>query len=149
MAYKAKQVIIIRKDLNMRRGKEIAQGAHASMAPILGLIQDIKEYEFRIDGSRRECSLGEGEFWGGFFSTNKKAVWEWISGKFAKITCSVNSEAELLELYEKAKASGVLCSLIQDEGLTEFNGVKTYTAVAIGPDYSDVIDPITSHLKLY
>ncbi len=27
-----KQVIVIRRDLKMRRGKEIAQGAHASMA---------------------------------------------------------------------------------------------------------------------
>ena len=27
-----KQVIVMRKDLKMRRGKEIAQGAHASMA---------------------------------------------------------------------------------------------------------------------
>jgi PTH2 family peptidyl-tRNA hydrolase len=27
-----KQVLVIRKDLKMRRGKEIAQGAHASMA---------------------------------------------------------------------------------------------------------------------
>jgi peptidyl-tRNA hydrolase, PTH2 family len=26
-----KQVIVIRRDLNMRRGKEIAQGSHASM----------------------------------------------------------------------------------------------------------------------
>lgn len=26
-----KQVIVIRKDLNMRKGKMIAQGAHASM----------------------------------------------------------------------------------------------------------------------
>jgi PTH2 family peptidyl-tRNA hydrolase len=30
-----KQVILIRKDLKMRRGKEIAQGSHASMAFIL------------------------------------------------------------------------------------------------------------------
>lgn len=30
MAYDHKQVIAIRKDLGMRRGKEIAQGAHAS-----------------------------------------------------------------------------------------------------------------------
>ena len=29
---KTKQIIIIRKDLKVRRGKEIAQGAHASMA---------------------------------------------------------------------------------------------------------------------
>lgn len=30
-----KQVIVMRKDLNMRRGKQIAQGAHASMAALL------------------------------------------------------------------------------------------------------------------
>ena len=29
---RTKQVIAIRKDLKMRRGKEIAQGSHASMA---------------------------------------------------------------------------------------------------------------------
>ena len=30
-----KQIIVIRKDLNMRRGKQIAQGAHASMKAAL------------------------------------------------------------------------------------------------------------------
>jgi PTH2 family peptidyl-tRNA hydrolase len=30
-----KQVIILRKDLNMRKGKMVAQGAHASMRAIL------------------------------------------------------------------------------------------------------------------
>jgi PTH2 family peptidyl-tRNA hydrolase len=33
-----KQVIIIRKDLNMRKGKMIAQGAHASMKAIFDLM---------------------------------------------------------------------------------------------------------------
>lgn len=32
---KMKQVILVRRDLNMRRGKEIAQGAHASMLTLL------------------------------------------------------------------------------------------------------------------
>jgi PTH2 family peptidyl-tRNA hydrolase len=32
MTGEVKQVIVIRRDLRMRRGKEIAQGAHASMA---------------------------------------------------------------------------------------------------------------------
>jgi PTH2 family peptidyl-tRNA hydrolase len=32
MPMTTKQVIVIRKDLKMRRGKEIAQGSHASMA---------------------------------------------------------------------------------------------------------------------
>jgi peptidyl-tRNA hydrolase len=30
-----KQVIVLRKDLNMRKGKMVAQGAHASMRAIL------------------------------------------------------------------------------------------------------------------
>ena len=34
-----KQVIIIRKDLNMRKGKMIAQGAHASMKVISDMMQ--------------------------------------------------------------------------------------------------------------
>jgi len=35
-----KQVIIIRKDLNMRKGKMIAQGAHASMKATLNYLED-------------------------------------------------------------------------------------------------------------
>ena len=30
-----KQVIVMRRDLNMRKGKMVAQGAHASMAVLL------------------------------------------------------------------------------------------------------------------
>ncbi len=40
-----KQVIVIRKDLKMRRGKEIAQGSHASM-------------EFLVDQIRRRLQEG-------------------------------------------------------------------------------------------
>ena len=35
MQAEAKQVIVIRNDLNMRRGKQIVQGAHASMKAII------------------------------------------------------------------------------------------------------------------
>lgn len=33
-----KQVIIVRKDLNMRKGKMIAQGAHASLSAVLKVL---------------------------------------------------------------------------------------------------------------
>lgn len=41
-----KQVIVIRKDLKMRRGKEIAQGCHASMKATLENLNhpDVKEW---------------------------------------------------------------------------------------------------------
>lgn len=38
-----KQVIVVRTDLKMRRGKEIAQGAHASMLSLIS-----HRYDFRI-----------------------------------------------------------------------------------------------------
>ena len=72
----------------------------------------------------------------------------WLSGRFTKVVVRVDSEAELLEVYQKAKDAGLPCSLIQDSGATEFHGVPTYTAVAIGPDEAEKIDAITGQLKL-
>ena len=40
-----KQVILIRKDLKMRRGKEIAQGSHASMEFLVSRIRQQPERE--------------------------------------------------------------------------------------------------------
>ena len=78
---------------------------------------------------------------------------EWLQGRFTKICVSVDSEAELLAIYQKAKDTGLLCSLIQDCGQTEFkdaegNPVPTYTCCAIGPAKSESIDSITGGLKL-
>jgi PTH2 family peptidyl-tRNA hydrolase len=39
--------------------------------------------------------------------------------------------------------------LITDRGLTEFGGVPTRTCLAVGPDYYDLIDPVTGDLELY
>ncbi|MFW6312038.1 MAG: peptidyl-tRNA hydrolase [Nanoarchaeota archaeon] len=37
---------------------------------------------------------------------------------------------------------------MEDKGLTEFKGVKTKIAIAIGPAAAEKIDKITEHLKL-
>lgn len=60
----------------------------------------------------------------------------------------VNSEAELLEIVQAANDAGLYNALITDSGLTEFGGVPTKTCIAIGPAYSDRIDPVTRHLPL-
>jgi len=64
------------------------------------------------------------------------------------VCVSVDSEEELVDVYNKAKTAGLICSIIQDAGLTEFNGVPTLTCVAVGPDRSDKIDAITGKLPL-
>ncbi len=127
-----KQVIVMRKDLNMRKGKMIAQGSHASMAVILDEL-DIKQAIKKDD-----CDP--------IFASD--VVAHWLNNAFAKIVVSVNSEEELLNVYNKAKDAGIACSLIQDAGRTEFKGVPTYTCVGIGPDEISKIDKITGDLPL-
>ena len=134
-----KQVIVIRRDLKMRRGKEIAQGAHASIAWLTTRLG-------RLGPPGKLHPKDELLFTCGFLS---QAEGEWLAGNFRKICCIVGSEEELLNLVEEAKAAGITCELIQDSGLTEFGGVPTYTAAAFGPDYDENLDPITGNLVLY
>ena len=130
----AKQVIILRKDLNMRKGKMVAQGAHASMKFIL----DRGHYgQSELDSPEEFHSR-----------ITEPAIKSWVQGLFTKVCVSVDSEEELITIYEKAKESGLVVSMITDAGLTEFSGVPTKTCIAIGPNWSDEIDPITRHLKL-
>ena len=122
-----KQIIVMRKDLNMRKGKMIAQGAHASMRAILKL--------GRQEGSNFVIPLDE-------------RLEPWLLGRFKKVCVYVNSEAELLALHTKAEQAGLISALIQDAGLTEFGGVPTYTAIAVGPDRADRVDAVTGTLPL-
>lgn len=129
MEFEHKQVLVIRKDLNMRKGKIAAQASHASLGAILG--------QMKQDGDKLVLDL------------NDQRLAPWILGRFKKITVYVNSEQELRDIFEQAKAAGLINSLIEDAGLTEFGGVKTLTAVAVGPDRSDKIDVVTGHLPLF
>jgi peptidyl-tRNA hydrolase, PTH2 family len=126
---KVKQVIVIRRDLGMRRGKEIAQGAHASMAWL----------------SERLCRSGFSAPDTDFSAAERS----WLEGLFTKVVVQVPDEVQLMAAFEKAKAAGLEAHLIQDAGLTEFGGVPTYTALGIGPDFADKIDAVTADLKLY
>lgn len=125
----AKQVIVIRKDLNMRKGKMVAQGAHASMAAVLNEMVPVEE--------EKTLYLEKGT-----------PMESWINGLFTKICVSVDSEEELKEIYEKAKAAGLIAAMITDAGLTEFGGVPTTTCCAIGPAWNEELKPITGELKL-
>ena len=125
-----KQVIVIRKDLKMRKGKMIAQGAHASMKVFFdcGRIHGYSD-------DRLEIPINED-------------MRDWINGMFTKIVCSVDSLEELIELFDLARTLNIPCSLIQDAGLTEFGGVPTYTAIAVGPAKNEDVDKVTKGLPL-
>lgn len=133
-----KQVIVMRTDLNMRKGKMVAQGAHASMKVLL----DAASTTYAEEG------LGGGGYPISLDIPLDANFRPWLEGAFTKVCLKAESEQELDELYLAAKNSGLPCSLIIDNGLTEFNGIKTKTCIAIGPAQSDEIDKITGHLKL-
>lgn len=121
MAALIKQVIVIRKDLKVRKGKMIVQGAHASLMAYLSAL-----------GNRG----------------NMMQVYEWLqTHKQTKICVGVESEEELFEIHRAAQAASLPCSLVLDAAHTEFDK-PTNTAVAIGPADAEQIDKITSHLKL-
>lgn len=126
-----KQMIVMRKDLNMRRGKQISQGAHASLKALLdtGVIGHLN----------------------GDYEEMPEPMSLWLEGSFAKICVGVNSEEELNAVFEDAGRrlpGDCPMALITDAGRTEFNGVPTLTCCAIGPWWSDEIDAITGELKL-
>ena len=124
---RVKQVLVIRHDLKMRRGKQIAQGAHASMSFICRRLQESGSVSFDD------------------FTEVQRA---WLTGAFAKVCCRVNSEEELMEIYDRALDAGLEVHLITDSGKTEFHGEPTNTCLAIGPDGVDKIDAITGDLLL-
>lgn len=114
----------------MSPGKLASQVAHASLGALLDEIRDSRT------GTR-------------FTLKPQSAAYTWLSEDFTKVVLQVNSEEELIEIYEKAKAKGYPCALIVDEGRTEFDGEPTITCIAIGPCFDTDINKLTGSLKLY
>ena len=125
-----KQVILIRKDLKMRRGKEIAQGSHASMD---FMISRLREQPGEVC---RKLELSQAEQ-------------KWIDEGMAKICLRVDSEEMLVEYHSRALEAGLKSFMIRDSGRTEFAGIPTLTACAIGPAEATAIDKVTGNLVLY
>ncbi len=114
-----KQVIVMRTDLNMRKGKMIAQGAHASN----GASRLVERY-------RNEPYVA------------------WTGSGQTKICVRVDSEEELMRVHRAAHAADLPVYLVTDAGHTEFHGIPTRTCLAIGPYYSDQVDVVTGELRL-
>lgn len=117
-----KQVIVIRRDLHMRQGKAVAQGAHAAMM-------------FLIDAIANGRNLSQAEQ-------------RWLSGWITKICLRVDSEQELTGLIDSCRSANIRVFPVVDAGHTEFHGIPTLTCCAIGPDEEDKIDAITGNLRL-
>lgn len=124
-----KQVIVVRKDLNMRKGKLAAQVAHASMKVLVDGI-------WQLPGGMTKWAIELNE-----------DMERWLAGAFTKIVVGVNSEKELMGLYVDVQLAELPHALILDAGKTEFKE-PTYTALAIGPVKEEEVDKLTGNLQL-
>jgi PTH2 family peptidyl-tRNA hydrolase len=127
-----KQVILVRKDLEMPPGKVAAQVAHASMGVILNEFRTAK-VGYLMDGT----TIGVNE-----------AACHWLENSFAKVCLGVKDLAQLERYEERAKEAGLTVCKITDSGRTIFDGVPTITCLAIGPGFVDDINKVTGRLQL-
>ena len=128
-----KQVVVMRTDLGMRKGKQIAQGAHACMAAVFKNSFIVPNDTGHHDHKVIPYTIG---------------LENWFNNCFTKICVKADSEQELLDIEQKANELGIVNFLVTDAGRTEFNGVPTKTCIALGPASSELIDQVTGNLKL-
>ena len=121
---KTKQLIIVRKDLNMPAGKMTAHAA-------------IKSYENAIDYAAIK---------GGLY---KKSLEDWVCGSYTKVVLQVKNLDELKIYVDLAIANEIPCAVIKDEGRTVFNGNETITCFGVGPFESDKLTELFGGLRLY
>lgn len=147
-----KQIIIVRKDLNMSHGKMAAQVSHASMAFLTRLIQnhyvgdvlDIKLNE------KDTCRIET-------FDIDKRLFDEWINGTFTKVILEAKNKNQLLKAKTLAEENGMIEDkdffLIRDNCYTELTPEdedgRTLTCIGFTPMDADKIDKIGKKFHTY
>ena len=139
--HQSKMMIVMRRDLKMRKGKIAAQAGHACIDAVLMALN-------------REGRLGDLEMTSGGMElklTEKPAspLSDWFMHGCAKICVYVDSEDALLDIAQKAGERGIIASVITDAGMTEFHGIPTKTCLALEPLPAEVADELTGSLPLY
>ena len=139
---KPKMVIVMRKDLKVPKGKYCSQASHAAVGAVIQALYkkrlEVSDFDTFEEGYEPPCP-----------ELVDAATKDWLTGEFTKITVAVDSLEALEEIEKKAREAGLNVCKITDNGHTCFDGVPTVTCLAIGPDYSSRIDPITKDLKLF
>lgn len=139
-----KQLIIVRKDLEMTPGKMSAQVAHASMAFLSNWIRNNIDINYNIQTK-----------------FDKQIYDEWIKGIFTKIVLRAKNRNDLLKVINVAEELGLVEGddyfLIKDNCLTELepeevdeNGIgRTLTCIGFKPLPDDICKILSKKYQLY
>ncbi|MDK6027796.1 peptidyl-tRNA hydrolase Pth2 [Ignisphaera sp. 4213-co] len=115
-----KQVIVVRTDIKMGKGKLATQVAHAAVEAVFQCLE------------KKTC-------------VDMLNVWRRQGQK--KIVVKVKSLEELLQIKKMAEEMGINTVIIADAGLTQLEP-GTITALGLGPAPAELIDKITGNLPL-
>ncbi|CAH7688329.1 peptidyl-tRNA hydrolase 2 [Phakopsora pachyrhizi] len=118
------EVLVVRNDLGMAKGKIASQCSHATLACYKAIRRDDP------DMLRRWERNGQTK----------------IALKLKLNDCET-MEDEMLNLKAKARSLGLCAQVIQDAGRTQIKA-GSRTVLGIGPGPASQIDEITKHLKL-
>ena len=147
-SYKAKQMIVMRRDLKMRKGKIAAQAGHACVeATLMALVREGRLDQLRVTPEQTWVYLDHDDPSQGPVASTPLS--DWFDEGVAKVCVYVDSEEELLDIAVRARELGFACALIRDAGHTEFHGEPTFTCLALEPLSAEQVDPLTGDLPLY
>ena len=139
-----KQVIVMRRDLNMPHGKLATMAAHASM-------------KWLVDKLGRNTYIRAEDGWVGVDAIFTAEQWQWLTEidpgiehtgqqSFAKIVVFVGSHEELQDITTEAARRGLTTGTVHDSGYSH-NPAGTFVGVAIGPHWPEAFEGLTDHLK--
>ena len=117
-AFKYKQVIAVRTDLGMSRGKMAVQVAHGAIS------------------AAEKARISHQEDWRAWLHEGQK-----------KVAVKVSSVEEIMDLRRLAITHGLPFAVIRDAGMTELPP-GTITVIGIGPAKAEAVDKVTGDLKL-
>jgi len=121
-----KQVIVVRKDLKLRKSKLASLAAHAAMQFILDNNESDRPDELQVKLSQQEV--------------------QWIKGTFDKDVLGIDSHDALSDMVLKAELNGVNVYSIFDKSKKPDEGPQLVCA-AFGPDEEDQLAQIIGGLK--
>ena len=139
--YNSKMMIVMRRDLKMRKGKIAAQAGHACIDAVLQALQKEDRLNDLVpspDGMMLKTT-----------DKPESPLTEWFNNGCTKVCVYIDSEEELLAIAEKAEDRGIIAAVITDWGLTEFHGEHTKTCLALEPLPAEIANELTGELPLY